>query len=106
MILVNAPEKNKALVPTPAELLGLFAVVKRSPIAAYVETVSADALVSATLEPVAITATRRDTALGTTEWTLANGVHVVLKPTDFKAMALFHATSPCGLSSGPYSLCV
>lgn len=105
VILVNAPEKNKALIPTPAELLGLFAAVKRSPIAAYVETVSAEALVSATLEPVAITATRRDTALGTTEWTLANGVRVVLKPTDFKAdELLFQAMSPGGLSLVPDSL--
>ena len=49
VILVNAPEKNRALIPTPADLLGLFASVKRAEIAAYAETVSDAALVSATL---------------------------------------------------------
>jgi zinc protease len=99
VILVNAPEKNKAILPTSADLLGLFASVKRSDIAAYAETVSAEALVTATLAPVAITAERRDTAMGTTEWTLANGVHVILKPTDFKAdELLMQAWSPGGLS--------
>lgn len=99
VILVNAPEKNRALLPTAADLLGLFAAVKRADIAPYAETVSAEALVEAVLPPAAITSERRDTALGTIEWTLANGVHVVLKPTDFKAdELLLQAVSPGGLS--------
>ncbi len=99
VILVSAPEKNRALLPTAADLLGLFAAVKRADIAPYAETVSTDALVSAPLAPAAITQERRDTALGTVEWTLANGVHVVLKPTDFKAdELLLQAVSPGGLS--------
>ncbi|HEU5219229.1 MAG TPA: insulinase family protein, partial [Gemmatimonadales bacterium] len=99
VILVNAPEKNKSALPTAGDLLGLFASVKRADIAPYAETVSAEALVSATLAPAAITAERRDSAMGTIEWTLANGVHVVLKPTDFKAdELLLQAMSPGGLS--------
>ncbi len=99
VILVDAPEKNKENLPTAVDLLGLFASVKRAEIAPYVETVSGDALISATLSPVAITAERRDSAMGTVEWTLANGVHVVLKPTDFKAdELLLQAVSPGGLS--------
>jgi zinc protease len=105
VILVNAPEKNKALIPTPAELLGLFASVKRSEIAAYAETVSNEALVSTPLQPAAITAERRDTVAGTLEWTLANGVRVVLKSTDFKAdELLFQAVSPGGMSLAPDSM--
>ena len=80
------PEKNRALIPTPAELLGLFASVKRADIAAYAETVSDAALVSEDRSRlVPITSERRDRSAGTLEWTLANGVRVVLKPTDFKA---------------------
>jgi len=105
VILVDAPEKNRALLPTPADLLSLFAAVKRADIAPYAETVSAEALVSAPLPPVAVTSERRDTALGTVEWTLANGVHVVLKPTDFKAdELLLQAVSPGGLSLSDDSL--
>ncbi len=99
VILVNAPEKNRGLLPSAGDLLGLFAAVKRADIAAYSETVSAEALVTAPLPPVAITSERWDTAMGTVEWTLANGVHVVLKPTDFKADELIlQAVSPGGLS--------
>jgi len=105
VILVNTPQKNRAAVPSPEELLGLFTAVKHATIAPYVETVSAEALVPGTLAPVAITAERRDTTLRTREWTLANGVHVVLRPTDFKAdELLLQAWSPGGLSLAPDSL--
>jgi zinc protease len=99
VILVNAPEKNRATLPAPADLLGLFASVKRSDIAAYTETIANDPLVGETLRPAAITAETRDSAAGTVEWTLANGVKVVLKATDFKAdELLFSAVSPGGMS--------
>jgi zinc protease len=102
VILVQAPEKNRGAIPAPAELLALFAQVKRADIRPYVETVSAEALVAGPLPLAPITAERRDTVLGTREWTLANGVHVVLKPTDFKAdEILFQAVSPGGLSRAP-----
>jgi zinc protease len=105
VILVSTPQKNRAAIPAPAELLGLFAAVKRADIPAYTETVSAEALVPGTLAPAAITAERRDSALGTVEWTLANGVHVVLKPTDFKAdELLMNAFSPGGFSLASDSL--
>jgi zinc protease len=104
VILVDAPEKNRAQLPLPAELLGLFAAIKRAEIGPYKETVSADALVSAPLAPKPVVAERRDSGLGTIEWTLGNGVHVVLKPTDFKAdELLLQAVSPGGLSLAPDS---
>ena len=107
VILVNAPEKNRALIPTPADLLGLFASVKRADIAAYAETVSDAALVSATLPLVPITSERRDSVAGTIEWTLANGIRVVLKPTDFKAdELLFQGVAPGGISLAPDTLLV
>jgi zinc protease len=105
VILINTPQKNRAAVPTPETLLGLFAAVKRAEIPPYVETVSEEALVPAALAPAAITSERRDSALGTREWTFANGVRVVLKPTDFKAdELLLQAWSPGGFSLAADSL--
>lgn len=99
VLLVNTPEKSKGGVPAPAELLAAFARVKQADIAPYVETVSTEALVPGPLPPAPITAERRDSALGTREWTLGNEVHVVLKPTDFQAdELLFQAVSPGGTS--------
>jgi zinc protease len=46
-----------------------------------------------------VTNERTIASLGVTEWTLANGVRVVIKPTDFKNDEVqFSATSPGGLS--------
>jgi zinc protease len=105
VILVNTPEKNRAAIPTPDALLGLFAEVRQRDIAAYVETVSDGDLVAAPPTPGRIVAERRDSALGTHEWTLSNGARVVLKRTDFKAdELLFQATGPGGLSLAPDSL--
>ncbi len=105
VILVNTPEKNRSAVPSPQALLGLFAAVKRAEIAPYLETVSAEALVPGTLAAAPITSERRDSALGTLEWSFANGVSVILKPTDFKADELvLQAWSPGGLSLAPDSL--
>jgi zinc protease len=56
-------------------------------------------LVASVPTPAAITAREHDVTLGTTTWTLANGVRVVLKPTDFKNdEILMWATSPGGSS--------
>lgn len=105
VILVTTPEKNRAAVPSSEALLGLFAAVKRADIAPYVETVSAEALVPVELAPAAIVRETRDSALGTREWMLANGVRVILKPTDFKDdELLLSAWSPGGLSLAADSL--
>ena len=105
VILVNTPEKNRGAVPSADALLGLFAGVKRADIAAYVETVSDDPLVAGALPPAAIVSERRDSALGSREWSFANGVRVILKPTDFKAdELLLQAWSPGGFSLAPDSL--
>jgi zinc protease len=99
VILVNTPQKNRAAVPSPETLLGLFAAVKRAEIPPYVETVSDEALVPGTLAPAAIVSERRDSAVGTREWSFANGLRVMLKPTDFKADELMlQAWSPGGFS--------
>ena len=105
VILVNTPQKNRAAVPSPETLLGLFAAVKRAEIPPYVETVSEEALVPGALAPAAITSERRDSAAGTREWSFANGVRVILKPTDFKAdELLLQAWSPGGFSLAADSL--
>jgi zinc protease len=59
VILVNTPGKNRAAVPSPETLLGLFAGVKRAEIAAYVETVSEAALVPGRLAAAVIASGQR-----------------------------------------------
>lgn len=62
-------------------------------------------LVATTPSEAAIVAESRDTELGVTTWMLANGVRVILKPTDAKDDEVFlGATSPGGTSLVPDSL--
>jgi len=105
VILVNTPEKNRAAIPTAQALLGLFQQVKKTAIAAYVENVAAGDLIPSLPAAGRIVSERRDSSLGTREWTLSNGAKVILKSTDFKAdELLFQATASGGLSLAPDSL--
>lgn len=105
VILVDAPEKEGVHVPTEAELLTVFDRVQSMDIAPYVDAVPDDPLVSAPPEPGRIAHTEILDTLGITEWTLSNGVQVIMKPTDFKNDEVrFTAFSPGGHSLTPDSL--
>lgn len=99
VVTVEAPQRDGLEIPDEAALTKIMDAVMERNIPAYVdETVDAP-LVPVTPAPAAITAREHDEALGTTTWTLANGVRVVLKPTDFKNdEILMWATSPGGSS--------
>jgi zinc protease len=102
VILVNAPQKPGVKTPSEKDLLAVFDAVGKKEVAAYTETVSDLPLVSGKPKGSPITAERSLTELGVTEWTLANGVRVVLKPTDFKNdQVLLSAFSPGGSSLVP-----
>jgi len=100
VVTVEAPRKDGLAVPTEAELAAVMAAVQAREIPPYVDAVVDEPLVPQTPAPAAITARETDPELGTTTWTLANGVRVVLKPTDFKNdEILMSATSPGGSST-------
>ena len=102
VIVARAPQKAGVPVPTEASLAAVFARAKQGPVAAYVDSTGASPLFGARPAPAPIVAQRSDTALGTREWTFANGVRVIAKPTDFKAdEILFTAYSPGGASLAP-----
>jgi zinc protease len=102
VVLVSAPEKPDVPVPTEAELSAVFGQVAGKQIAAYADTLGQAPLVPVAPKPSAIVAERTIPELGVTEWTLANGVRVVLKPTDFKDdEVLMQAVSPGGTSLVP-----
>ena len=98
VVAVMAPKKAGVAVPDEAKLAAIIKNAGGGTLTAYVDTVSAKPLLET--EPkagaVAKTATK---APGVTEWTLSNGVRVVLQPTTFKQdEILFRAFSPGGTS--------
>ncbi len=105
MVLVSAPEKAGVSIPTEAalaEILTTAAALKtqtETSLAAYVDNAAGAVLLETVPEPGSVVKTTAKEPIGITEWELANGVKVVLKPTTFKQdEILFRAVSPGGTS--------
>ena len=71
-------------VPTKEEVLEIFNAVKASEIEAPVEESFDRPLVETAPTAGTIVKEKFNKALGTTEWTLSNGIKVVIKPTEYK----------------------
>ncbi len=101
VIVVAAPSKEGAAVPTAEELLAIRDKVMASDIEAYEDNVVKEPLIPAetVLKGSAVKKTSTDAVYGTTTWTLKNGVKIVVKPTTYKADEVqFSAYAQGGLS--------
>ncbi len=102
VLATTSPEKPGIVSPSRGELLLAFDAVKGANIAAYSETAPSNQLVDK--DPVGgkVVSERLIKEVGITEWTLSNGVRVLLKPTDFNADQItFTSYSPGGASLLP-----
>lgn len=98
VVAVSAPKKAGVAVPDEAKLAAVIKGAGGGALTAYVDAVSAKPLLEAEPKPGTVTNTATK-ATGITEWTLSNGVRVVLQPTTFKQdEILFRAFSPGGTS--------
>lgn len=82
-VIILAPEKEKANLPSEATLLSWISSAGKG-VTAYVDNVSNKPLLAKEPAPGKVTAEQKDAAIGVTNLTLSNGVKVILKPTDFK----------------------
>ena len=84
IITYQGPEKDGLANPTEAELVGVLKTVAEAEIEANAE----ENLNEPFLDPAALKGAavkkQKETAFGATEWTLKNGVTVVVLPTDYK----------------------
>jgi zinc protease len=98
-VIVRAPEKAGVTLPTEASIAAVFTAVPSRTVTAYVDRVAGSTLLDTVPEPKAVVKTATRDAVGVTEWELANGVKVVLKPTVFRQdEILFRAFSLGGSS--------
>jgi zinc protease len=98
------PEKDDVAPPTEQQLRSALDAVREATVEPYVDTVQGEPLVASV--PAAAGVVHRSTIdeLGVTEIELANGVRVVMKPTDFKEDEIvMSAFSPGGSSLVPDS---
>ena len=87
VVIVNAPKKEGVVNPTETQILEVMAKVKGSQIDPYQDNTVKEPLIApnAKLKGSKVKKSGANATLGTTEWTLKNGVKVVVKPTTFKA---------------------
>ena len=98
-LIISFQAPVEAVLPTEAEAVELLAAVKNEEIEAPVEEVIRENLVEVAPKAGKIKKTKTNPQLGTTEWTLSNGIRVVIKPTEFKQdEILFSAFSKGGNS--------
>ncbi|HUQ84424.1 MAG TPA: pitrilysin family protein, partial [Gemmatimonadaceae bacterium] len=83
VIAVNAPEKAGVTVPNASQLLAVFDSASKRDLAAYNDGDASRPLVARAPKAASIVTTSRVPEVGVTNWTLSNGVRVILKPTDF-----------------------
>ena len=99
LVVVAAPDKDRALLPTEARMAAVIKTASDATVTAYVDTVSNMPLMANKPMPGMVAKETTNDALGITEWTLSNGVRVILKPTNYKQdEIIFRAVSPGGTS--------
>ena len=83
VVLYNGPEKDGLANPTEEQLAAVIAAVKTAEIEANVEEAVNEPLISKDLKGSKVKKTAEG-IYGSTEWTLKNGLKVVVLPTEYK----------------------
>ena len=87
VILARAPQKEGMIVPTAEDIKAIIAEVSASEIEAYADNTVIEPLIDPAkkLKASKVKATAKNESLGYTEWTLKNGIKVVVRPSTLKA---------------------
>lgn len=101
VILARSPKREGINIPTEDELLAIIAEVEASEIELYSDNTIIEPLIapSTRLKGAKVKATEVNESLGYTEWTLKNGIKVVVRPSTLKAdEVVINASSKGGCS--------
>src|ERR1035437_6013923 len=99
IVSIMAPDKEAVKLPTEDQILAAIDNAKKAELKPRVEEILNKPLIDKEPKAGKITKITQNKSLGTTEWTLSNGVKVVIKPTTFKKdEILLNAFSEGGLS--------
>jgi len=81
---ITGPEKEGLAYPTNDELKQEIKAAQNAELKAYEDNVSNEPLIAKKLKPGKVKKVNINEILGTTEWTLSNGIKVIFKSTKFK----------------------
>ncbi|OQP65170.1 peptidase M16 [Niastella vici] len=83
-VYMSGPEKDTDKLPSEKDLLAIIDAKANADIKPYEEKAVATSLLSKAPKAGKVLSISKNVMLGTTEYTLSNGITVTLKPTDFK----------------------
>ena len=96
IVLYNGPSKEGSVIPTEQEIRDVLASAKSADIQANAEEAVNEPFISQELKGAKVKKTA-ETVFGATEWTLKNGVKVVVLPTELKKdQVIFNITKKGG----------
>ena len=99
VVTLSAPDKPEYKMPSESQLRNLMTTTETAWHMPYDDKVSTMALMPILPQPGKIISVNERKPIGVTEWTLSNGIKVVVKPTDFKNdEILVSAIAPGGSS--------
>lgn len=85
VVVVSQPKVEGDVLPSRETMLEAMNSILNAEYTAYVDEVISDPLIEKLPNPGKVKSEKQNPAFGTTEFTLSNGVKVVVKPTDFEA---------------------
>ena len=102
VILARSPKKEGLAIPTEEDIRAIIAEVAAAEVEPYADNTVIEPLIGAEvkLKGSKVVATEENESLGFTEWTLKNGIKVVVRPSTLKA----DEVSIVALSKGGCSL--
>ena len=96
IVLYNGPSKEGSIIPTEEQIRNVLAEVKTIEVQPNAEETVNEPFISQALKGSAVKTTA-ETVYGATEWTLKNGVKVVVLPTELKKdQVIFNITKKGG----------
>ena len=99
IVSIMAPDKEAVKIPTEAQIRAAIDNSKKAELKPKAEEVLNKPLITVIPKAGKVAKTSENKTLGTTEWTLSNGVKVIFKPTTYKKdEILLNAFSSGGLS--------
>lgn len=84
LLVYQGSDHPEHIIPNAEQLLTMVREAEQKEVVAYTEKAVTTALFDTPPSPGSIVDERKNARLGTTEWTLSNGVKLVLKSTDFQ----------------------
>ncbi len=99
-VLITGPERENVQMPAKETVLSLISEARSAELTPYVDTAPTRPLIEKTPKKGKIKSKKENKSQNVTEWTLSNGMKVILKPTGFKKdEILLYAYSKGGLST-------